>query len=204
MKRAALGALLISLVAGSTAFAGTFIPADNNHRRNEREHRQDQRRHDNHQNNHRNDGRNGHRNDGRHDRDDRRWDGRRDNDHRGHDGRRDDRRWDDRRHDNRHDNRYNYRHDHRWDGKRYDRRFERGRWHWGTYHRPHGYVHRHWVRGNRLPHAYYASHYVIRDYHDCGLRRPPYGYHWVRVNNDAVLAVIATGVILDVVYNQFW
>ena len=180
MKRAALGALLISLVAGSSAFAGNFVPTDNP-RRHEREHRQDHRRDNHHQ-----------RNDRRHDRDDRRWDGRRQNDHR----------WQEHRRDDRHLN--NRHQDHRWDGKRHDRRWERGRWHWGAYHRPHGYVHRHWIRGDRLPRAYYASHYVIRDYHDCGLRRPPYGYHWVRVNHDAVLAVIATGVVLDVVYNQFW
>ena len=43
-----------------------------------------------------------------------------------------------------------------------------------------------------------------RDYHECGLRRPPHGYHWVRVDHNAVLAVIATGVVLDVIYNQFW
>lgn len=172
MKRAALGALLISLVAGSTAFAGTLSTADhNNHRRYEREHRQ------NHHQNHHQDRRD-------HDRrNDHRYDHRRDNDHRWHDGRRN---------------------DHRWDNNRHDRRWEKGRWHWGPYHRPHGYVHRHWVRGQRLPVAYYAPHYVIRDYRHCGLRHPPHGYHWVRVNNDAVLAVIATGVILDVVYNQFW
>ena len=52
--------------------------------------------------------------------------------------------------------------------------------------------------------AYYARPYVIYDYYDCGLRQPPYGYHWVRVDGNAVLAVIATGVILDVIYNQFY
>ena len=188
MKRAALGALLISLVAGSTAMAGTTLRADvngHNHLRHvsdHRDHRNDRRDHRNERghvsNNHRGN--------------DHRWDRKHDNDRHRHDNRRDDRRWDDRRHDN------------RWDGHRHDRRFERGRWHWGAYHRPHGYVHRHWIRGDRLPHAYYASHYVIRDYYSCGLRHPPRGYHWLRVNNDAVLAVIATGVILDVVYNQFW
>lgn len=200
MKRAALGALLISLVAGSTAIAGTVLTADNNRHRQEREHRQNS-----HQNFRKDDHRRGndHRNDRRHERNDPKWDGRRDdrrwdrgrdnNPHRWNNNRRDDSRWDDRRRD-----------EPRWDGHRHDRRWDRGRWHWGSYHRPHGYVHRHWGRGDRLPHGYYASHYVIRDYYDCGLRRPPHGYHWVRVNTDAVLAVIATGVILDVVYNQFW
>ena len=34
-------------------------------------------------------------------------------------------------------------------------------------------------------------------------RAPPVGYHWVRVNNDAVLAALATGVVLDVAFNLF-
>jgi Ni/Co efflux regulator RcnB len=235
MNRAAVGALLISLVAGSAATAGTVLPpgtyGDGNRGRQERQHRPDNRhddrgRHDNnHRNDHRGDGhrndrrddhrRDGHRNDRRDDhrrgdnhnfrgRDDHRWnDSRRDHD-RHRDYRRDDRR------DYRHDNRHNYGHDHRrWDDHRghYNRptyRYERGRYHWGHYHRPHGYVARHWVRGHRLPRAYYGPTYVIHNYDHCGLRRPPYGYHWVRVDHDAVLAVIATGVILDVVYNQFW
>jgi Ni/Co efflux regulator RcnB len=52
--------------------------------------------------------------------------------------------------------------------------------------------------------AYYAPRYVVYDYGRCGLRAPPYGYHWVRVDGDVVLAAIATGVILDVIYNQFY
>lgn len=188
MKRAALGALLISLVAGSTAMAGIVLPPDFNQRKHDQRHATDHR---------------DHRNDRGHDRNDRRSEGKRNDDRRRQDNRRDDHRWDGRRDDHRYnDRRYN---DHRWDPTpRHDRRLERGRWHWGAYHRPHGYVHHHWVRGDRLPRPYYASHYVIRDYRYCGLRHPPHGYHWVRVNNDAVLAVIATGVVLDVVYNQFW
>jgi Ni/Co efflux regulator RcnB len=208
MKRAALGALLISLVAGSTAMAGTVFRADqyNNGQRKEQPHRQDNRndgRRDNdHRNDRRNDNRNDHRNDRRDDhrdnrsherrddhRNDHRWDGRRD-DHRWNDGRHNDHNWNNRPHDNRN-----------WNN---GRRWENGRYHWGSYHRPHGYVVRHWSRGDRLPRGYYAPTYVIRDYHECGLRRPPHGYHWVRVDHNAVLAVIATGVVLDVIYNQFW
>ena len=154
---------------------------------------------------------NDHRFEGRHDdhRDDRRWDHDR-NEHRWDN----DRRWSDnhRHYDGRFDNhrwvspppryvtppRYSYsppRHDYRW---------ENGRWHWGTYYRPYGYAQRYWRRGDRLPVAYYGSSYVIGNYYDCGLRAPPYGYHWVRVDHDVVLAAIATGVVLDVIYNQFW
>lgn len=202
MKRAALGVLLISLVAGSTAFAGTVIPAalhnrDNNSHndRGHEQHRQDNRRND-------------YRNDWNR-RDDHRWDGRRD-DHRS-DGRRDDHHWNDGRRDDRNwDN-------HRWTSPpryvsppRYaspsyhDYRRENGRWHWGSYYHPSGYAPHYWRRGERLPVAYYGPRYVIGNYYDCGLRAPPYGYHWVRVDHDVVLAAIATGVVLDVIYNQFW
>lgn len=74
---------------------------------------------------------------------------------------------------------------------------------YGYYYAPRGYYVHQWRRGERLPYAYYQRPYVIADYDDCGLRRPPVGYHWVRVNHDAVLAVIATGVVLDVAYNIF-
>jgi Ni/Co efflux regulator RcnB len=209
MKRAALGALLISLVAGSTAMAGTVFRADQYERERNQQHRPDNRSDNGHRNdrgNHqRNDSRNHGRNDRRddhrdHDRNDRR------NDHRndGHrDGRRDDRRWDGRRDDHRWNDGRHY--DHNFNHRpRYDRRWENGRYHWGAYHRPHGYVTRHWYRGDRLPRVYYSPTYVIRDYHECGLRRPPHGHHWVRVDHHAVLAVIATGVVLDVMYNRFW
>ena len=74
----------------------------------------------------------------------------------------------------------------------------------GEYRRPWGYSERRWYRGDRLPVAYYARPYRIYDYHRCGLRPPPYGYYWVRVNHDAVLTAIATGIVLDVVYDSFF
>jgi Ni/Co efflux regulator RcnB len=74
---------------------------------------------------------------------------------------------------------------------------------WGVYSPPRGYYAHSWRRGERLPVAYYAPRYVIGNYHECGLRVPPRGYHWVRVNNDAVLAAVATGVVLDVALNLF-
>ena len=219
MKRAALGALLISLAAGSAAMAGTVLPpALLNGNQNDRGHsQQQQQRPDN-----RNDNRGRHDDDHRNDRgnngnwdNDHRWDGRRD-DHRGGNDR-NDHRWDNnRRDDSRHyDGRFD---NHRWanppryvNPPRYsysqphpDYRRENGRWHWGTYYRPYGYAPRYWRQGDRLPGAYYGSSYVIGNYYDCGLRAPPYGYHWVRVDHDVVLAAIATGVVLDVIYNQFW
>ncbi len=74
---------------------------------------------------------------------------------------------------------------------------------YGEYYAPRGYVARSWHRGDRLPAAYYARPYVVANYRDCGLRAPPFGYHWVRVNNDAVLAAVATGVVLDVAFHLF-
>jgi Ni/Co efflux regulator RcnB len=62
---------------------------------------------------------------------------------------------------------------------------------------------RHWLRGERLPASYYAPRYIVHDYHVHDLRRPPRGCHWVRVGRDAVLAAIATGVVLDIVYDRF-
>jgi Ni/Co efflux regulator RcnB len=44
----------------------------------------------------------------------------------------------------------------------------------------------------------------VYDYGRYGLHSPPYGYHWVRVDTDVVLAAIATGVILDVAFNHFY
>ena len=73
----------------------------------------------------------------------------------------------------------------------------------GVYQAPRGYRYHSWRRGERLPTAYYARPYVIADYRDCGLRAPPRGYHWVRVDHDAVLAAVATGVVLDAVFHLF-
>lgn len=141
-----------------------------------------------------------------------RWDDRRDNRGRGNggwdNGRRgndrwdDDRRWDnDRWDDNR---RYN---NNRWDDRRFNGYYLGNRWYYGP--PPVAYYDRYdyrpgyqvWRRGQRLPN-YYQS-YVIYDYPRYRLRPPPRGYHWVRSNNDYILAAIATGLILEVISNGF-
>jgi len=61
-----------------------------------------------------------------------------------------------------------------------------------------------WHRGDRLPVAFYAPRYVVRDYRAYRLAPPPWGYQWVRVDNDVVLAAITTGLVLSVVDNLFW
>ena len=72
-----------------------------------------------------------------------------------------------------------------------------------TYYGPHGYYAHRWARGERLPVAFYARPYVIADYRGWGLYAPPRGYRWVRVDGDAVLAAVATGIVLDSVFHLF-
>jgi len=74
---------------------------------------------------------------------------------------------------------------------------------YGSYYRPHGYYTHRWSRGERLPLAYYERPYVIDDYYGYGLYAPPRGHHWVRVDGDAVLAAVATGIVLDTVFHAF-
>jgi Ni/Co efflux regulator RcnB len=136
-------------------------------------------------------------------------------------GSRHERHWDDRGRDRGYDryDRRDYRSDHRrWDGRNYDRRYARDdrrfypsyrydysrRFYGGAYYRPSGYRYYSWRRGDRLPLAYYAPRYVIRDYRPYRLYAPPRGYHWVRVNDDVVLAAITTGIVLGVVNNIFY
>ena len=101
----------------------------------------------------------------------------------------------------RHDDRREWRDDRR--DRHYDNR-RVYRYRVSEYRRPWGYRQSYWHRGDRLPVAYYGRPYRLYDYPRYGLRHPPRGYHWVRVNHDAVLAVIATGLVLDVVYNSFY
>jgi Ni/Co efflux regulator RcnB len=111
----------------------------------------------------------------RHDRHDR-------NDRRDWDRRTSDRRdWDRRDWDRSHAFRY-------YDGRRFDR---------GRYVRPHGYYYRSWHYGDYLPRAYYGRRYIVNDYYAYRLGPPPRGYHWVRVDNDIVLASIASGLVVS-------
>ena len=127
--------------------------------------------------------------DGRHDRDEgHHWAG----DHR--DARRDSREF---RHDDDRARWHEGWRDHR------DHDWRDGRFRYGASGRDWGYREHYWRHGERLPVAYYAPPRVLGNYRVYGLREPPYGCRWVRVNNDVVLAAIATGVVLDVAYNVF-
>ena len=101
------------------------------------------------------------------------------------------------RHDHdRHEDRDAQRRDH-FEDRHYER-FEAG-----EYRRPHGYYVHHWRRGDRLPIGFRAPVYVVPDVAVYHLRAPPRGYYWVRVDNNAVLAAVATGVVVDVAVNLF-
>ena len=121
-----------------------------------------------------------------HDRDERAWNDR-------HDDRGSNDRWDDRDHRGDRD-----RHDQRNTG-RYDGRYRVARYYPPQNYRPHA-----WYRGARLPAAYYAPRYVIHNYGSYRLHQPPRGYHWVRVDNDVVLAAITTGVVMQVIDGIFY
>ncbi|HET6604609.1 MAG TPA: RcnB family protein [Xanthomonadaceae bacterium] len=108
----------------------------------------------------------------------------------------------------RHD-RSRYRHDDR----RYDRRYDRGwdRRHYVAKHRyraphryvrPRGYYSHSWRPGYYLPSGYYSHTYYV-DHYNYGLQPPPYGYRWVRVDNDVVLVALASGLIANVMYDIF-
>ncbi|GGA84027.1 hypothetical protein GCM10011521_22990 [Arenimonas soli] len=155
--------------------------------------------------------------DRRDDRNDRR-DGRRDDRNHRRDDRRDDRR--DWRHDNRndpryvrqgrHDNRNYVRHDNRHYVRHDDRRW-RG-YQWRPEHRfraparyvyPSGHRYVRWGVGHRMPPAYYGRPYYV-DYNRYRLPPPPYGHRWVRSDRDVVLVALATGLVLDVLYDLYY
>jgi Ni/Co efflux regulator RcnB len=58
---------------------------------------------------------------------------------------------------------------------------------------------RRWVRGQRLDARYRGNGYYVSDYRRYGLRAPPRGYRWHHVNDQYVLAAVATGLIASVI-----
>jgi Ni/Co efflux regulator RcnB len=84
----------------------------------------------------------------------------------------------------RHDDRRYDHHDNRYD--RHDRRDDRR-------------DHRRWERGQRLDARYRDNRYYVSDYRRYGLRAPPRGYRWQRVDDSYVLAAVATSLIASVI-----
>jgi Ni/Co efflux regulator RcnB len=62
---------------------------------------------------------------------------------------------------------------------------------------------RRWNRGERFDRRYASNYMVISNPGYYRLRPAPYGYHWVRSGNDAVLVALASGIIGALVANAF-
>ncbi len=71
------------------------------------------------------------------------------------------------------------------------------------YNPPHGYHARSWQRGHYLPRNYRASPYVL-DHRSYRWAPPPRGYHYVRVDDRAVLVAITSGLIAEVLGDVFY
>ncbi len=89
-------------------------------------------------------------------------------------------------------------------GRSDHRDYSRGRYQAGRYYPPRAYVVHGWYRGDRLPRTYFARPYVVYGYRSYHLYDPPRGYYWVRVSDDVFLTAIATGFVLDAVYNIYY
>lgn len=120
---------------------------------------------------------------------------------------RDPRGWHDRGHDRRDYDRHDYDRDRGWrERERHDdRRYYSQGYRDGYRSRPNVVYYRPgppgpppWARGQR----YYGPNYVVYDYDRYQVRRPPYGYRWVRDDRGNLLMVaIASGIIADLVLN---
>ena len=60
-----------------------------------------------------------------------------------------------------------------------------------------------WNRGDRFDRRYASNYMVVTNPYAYNLRPAPYGYHWVRSGNDAVLVALASGIIGALVANAF-
>jgi len=58
---------------------------------------------------------------------------------------------------------------------------------------------RRWAKGQRLDARYRDHRYYVSDYRRYGLRQPPRGYRWQRVDNQFLLTAVATGLIASVI-----
>lgn len=86
-------------------------------------------------------------------------------------------------------------------GNRHERRAER-RYNGGVYRQPRGWRAHQWRHGERLP-SYYRSQAYVLDHRRYGLRAPPPGYYYVRVNRDVVLVRRDNGLIASVIMLLF-
>jgi Ni/Co efflux regulator RcnB len=94
-----------------------------------------------------------------------------------------------------------------WSRGRHNGYYYQNRWYYGPppqayygnpYYRP-GYTS--WRRGSVLP-SYYRG-YVVHDYYRYHLRPPPRGYAWYRAGDDYLLAAVASGLIFEIIANDY-
>ena len=61
-------------------------------------------------------------------------------------------------------------------------------------------AHEGWYRkGGRVPDEYRDHRYVVENWHEYRLAPPPYGYRWVRSDDNYLLVSIGDNMILDLV-----
>jgi Ni/Co efflux regulator RcnB len=102
------------------------------------------------------------------------------------------------RHDDHDRGRYDQRDDRRQDD-RYDRHDRRDYGHSRREAAHERRDYRRWERGQRLDARYRDNRYYVSDWRRHGLRAPPRGYRWQRVDDSYVLAAVATGLIASVI-----
>jgi Ni/Co efflux regulator RcnB len=105
------------------------------------------------------------------------------------------------------DGRSNERRDGRWDDRRDGRDHDNARGNWGRtadYNSGYdGYGPDHNMhRGQRLPSRYRNHQYVVNNWQQHHLSRPPRGHQWVQVGADYVLVAAATGLIVNAIMGQ--
>ncbi len=84
---------------------------------------------------------------------------------------------------------------HGWEGNRYRAAVR--------YHYPQGYSRYHWRVGFTLPGVFLSRSWYV-DYQPYGIAPPPYGCRWVRVDGDLLLVELASGYIVDVLYDFYY
>jgi Ni/Co efflux regulator RcnB len=77
------------------------------------------------------------------------------------------------------------------------------RYYASRYAPPRHYQARQWRSGHYLPAPYRAQPYLI-DYRHYRLAPPPRGYHYVRVDDHALLVAVTTGLVSEVLLNLFY
>jgi nickel/cobalt transporter regulator len=69
---------------------------------------------------------------------------------------------------------------------------------------PPGFGYRRWVIGGILPPVFLTSAYFYADYAALGVPPPEPGFQWVRYGPDLLLVNVATGEVVDTIYDAFY